>query len=150
MENPIKEYVSITIELVITALLITIVVAFSGMSNNALNRVIQDKDYVANIEEYKNLYMFDRVYIRSSDIPDIILKYIRYYEFNIWLDGATPLHQSANYRLNADAEKQFGERIWTQDYILNTILSNNMESRFYSVIVEDNYGMIKGINFIEE
>ncbi len=149
MENPVKEYISITIELIITAILLSIVVTFSGISKNALNRVIEDKTYVANIEEYKELYMFDGVYVKSSDIPDIILKYVRYYEFNIWLNGSTPINSPPTYIISADMERHVGEQIWTQEYIFN-ILVNHLENRFYSVVVEDTYGIIKGINFIEE
>lgn len=149
MENPVKEYISITIELIITAILLSIVVTFSGISKNALNRVIEDKTYVANIEEYKELYMFDGVYVKSSDIPDIILKYVRYYEFNIWLNGSTPINSPPTYIISADMERNVGEQIWTQEYIFN-ILVNHLENRFYSVVVEDTYGIIKGINFIEE
>ncbi len=143
MEEPIKEYITITAEILLVSILLALIAILGLASRNALRVVELENNSKAIMQEYRELNMYDNKIILGSDIPEVITKYIRYYSFEIQLNDTV-------YKISYDKEKSYGEQIWTVDYIINEILKDDIYSRFKSIINKDKYGFISGMTFIKE
>jgi len=143
MEEPIKEYITITAEILLVSILLALIAILGLASRNALRVVELENNSKAIMQEYRELNMYDNKIILGSDIPEVITKYIRYYSFEIQLNDTV-------YKISYDKEKSYGEQIWTADYIINEILKDDIYSRFKSIINKDKYGFISGMTFIKE
>ncbi len=153
MEEPIKEYISITIEVILIAAILGVAIIFASASRTLFNVNIQEKDYQRAIEEYKDIYMYDNKQLTGSDVAEALLKYTRYYSFEIVIDGQTHTVKGNTHKRNGTTISTDGNLIWTQEYIMNSILVNNTVSKFRAKLVPDKYeavSEITGIQFIKE
>lgn len=143
MDDLIKEYIKIIMDLLLVSLLLTVIVIFNTMSHSVANDMELQREAVNQIEEYSKVYPYDNKEVVGSDIAEAIIKFARYYNFEIVIDGI-------NYKIDSDTEKTLGSKIWTEEYIVNSVLKSDVVSKFEATLIKDNYGYISGIKFVKK
>lgn len=143
MEDLIKEYIKIIMDLLLASLLLTVIVIFNTMSHSVANDMELQREAVHQIEEYSKVYPYDNKEVVGSDIAEAVIKFARYYNFEIVIDGIT-------YKIDSDTEKTLGSKIWTEEYIVNSVLQSDVVSKFEATLIKDNYGHISGIKFVKK
>lgn len=143
MEDLIKKYIEITIDVILVSLILGVIIVLSVMSKSLMSDMILQRETVKYIEEYNKFYMYDDKIVNGSDVVDAVVKYARYYSFEIVIGSKT-------YKIDLEEEKVKGSQIWTVDYLENVVLKDDIFSKFKATLVRDIYGYISGIKFVKQ
>lgn len=143
MDDIIKEYIKIIMDLVLASLLLTVIVIFNTLSHSVANDMELQREAVQQIEEYNKVYPYDNKEVVGSDIIEAVVKFARYYNFEIVIG-------STIYKIDSNTEKALGSKIWTEEYIVNSVLQSDVASKFQATLIKDNYGYISGIKFVKK
>lgn len=143
MEDLIKKYIEITIDVILVSLILGVIIVLSVMSRSLMYDMVLQRETVKYIEEYNKFYMYDDKIVNGSDVVDAVVKYARYYSFEIVIGSQT-------YKIDLDEEKVKGSQIWTVDYLENVVLKDDIFSKFRATLVRDIYGYISGIKFVKQ
>ena len=143
MDDTIKHYITIIVEVLLVATILSFVSILSIVSKNVSNTIAFESAAKQEIQEYKELYKYDDKNVKGSDIPKAVLNYIRYYEFEV-------VNGSEQYNINTTVENTMGEKIWTQEYIVNDVLGDNIYNNYRATLIRDYQDHITGIRFVME
>ena len=140
MDDLIKTYVLTTIDVILAAIIIAVILMLAIPSKEVYNISSTGTDYSNNIKEYKDLYMYDNTSIKGIDIVEAITKYSRIFKFTIVVGGIT---HTIDYETEVATSNP---DIWSSDYIIKQVIPNSIDSIFKSELDIEN----SSITFVEE
>ena len=151
MEKEVSLAYKIAIDLILTAVVLGIVVAFTIVSHDVYNLKLRQDTTTINIRNYAELYEYNDKIVSGSDIVDIILLYARVYDFKIDTDTETIYFDStAESEINSQTGLIYGLDLWSKETI-NRKLGTFINDSFKSEIELDDTGTyVVGITFTKE
>ena len=149
MENEVSDSIRIAVELIITALLLTMIVLFGFVSN----RAVDDKDRADSAAEYMNeitdLYWYDDRVVTASDAMELMMTYPGQYNYYFEYrgpDGTAFDERSREIEKQSDA----GDiREYWSESSLREMIDGFEKSSFTSTLIRNPDGQsVGGILFV--
>lgn len=149
MENEVSDSIRIAVELIITALLLTMIVLFGFVSN----RAVDDKARADSAAEYMNeitdLYWYDDRVVTASDAMELMMTYPGQYNYYFEYrgpDGTTFDERSREIEKQSDA----GDiREYWSESSLREMIDGFEKSSFTSTLIRNPDGQsVGGILFV--
>lgn len=150
MDDQLKQSIGIAINMLLVAAILSVVIIFTDSSREMYRTAVNEKEYQKTIEAYNELYMYDNKIVSGADIPMAMIKYARMYNFEIVSDTDIYALNDGVYTINSSVQPDSGDIIWTEEYIVNNILKNDIYEKYKSKFIIDNTGMVSGLQFIKE
>ena len=149
MEQPISEYIKISVELILTALLLTFIIRYASLSDRAYN-LNYTEDYSNSVlGSHATLYMYDNKIITASDAIELMYSYPLDYEYEIrFLDSNGNEIKPTVYKSKANQIETGKYKDYWSDVELASIFKGYEYEQFKSQLVRfDGTDIVKTVVF---
>lgn len=151
MEDQVGKAIKLSIDLVITALLVGVVVVFITFANAGYSSKMQYNSTVKLMESKNLMYDYDSRVVNGSDIVEVITANARIYDFKI-VTLLGEYNIAAEFESDTDAYGEpYGLRLWSENYIIEEVLGDAVFSKFSATLVKNkSQDLITGVKFVQE
>lgn len=153
MEDEVGSAIHLSIDLILTAIIISVIATFATVSYKAYNTKMRADSVVDYLELKGKFYNYDSKTVSGSDIISVIENNARMYKFEIKTNHGTYVISTENERrvLGSD-HKMRGKSIWSADYIKEILGKDVFDTKFKSELVysDKNSEVMIGIKFTQE
>ena len=144
MNREVNEAIRMTVEILLTAALITVVTMCAYFANSAEFYMNRDAAIEAKMTAMSDFYHYNNKMVKGSDITDCIITYPRQYDFRIIIGD-----QTFNFNHASEIASGEGIKIWSADFIEDNIITPEYANQsFYSrFIMDETNTQIIGVEF---
>lgn len=136
MERPIRDYITISISLVLFATLLSLVVFLAEQSRALLAIGVEREALNKELISYREISQYDNRELTGDDVLIAVKEYTKVYDIIIELDGTNII----DLRVDDVDEK------WNSDYVRKQ-MGKKVFDKYKSTLVKDMYGTVTGIIF---
>ena len=160
MEDQVGSAIRISIDLMVTAVLVGVLATFAYCANTGYNIKLQDDSVLSLMQSRNLLHNFDNTTVNGYDIVDAITANARLYNFEIvTTTGDYTISRANESSFDSDADINtgnavggtYGLKLWSADHILNYVLVDDVWGQFQATLVKDEtHNLITGVKFVEK
>jgi hypothetical protein len=139
MDKPIRDYIAITTELIVFAIVLSLIVYVANIGQNLLSIGQDRKAFNQELGVQRSLYQFNGRPMTGDDVVVSVKRYTKLYDMRI----EKGIVGSGNYYVLDD---KASEALWSEDTI-RTNLGSDIQKLYKSSIIRNANGEITAIQF---